>query len=281
MKRLNIFLVLVPTLISLAGCGFLSASDPQLDNPPSQAINQAQQNFSYAKYKEILAKYVNEKGLVDYQQLQKNRQQLEQFNASLSSISTTTFNDWSQQKQLAFLLNAYNSFTLQAIIEQEPLPKSIKNIPGVWKKKKYQLLGGLKSLNNIEHDIIRVNYQEPRIHFALVCAAISCPPLRNEPYEASKLDFQLEDQVRKFLSSSHGFIIKKNENKILLSSIFKWYGKDWLDGYKSNEKFAGNINEKAILNFATNYLSPLEKDYLKKGAYEIKYLDYDWSLNQR
>ena len=125
--------------------------------------------------------------MVNYQELQANRQKLDQFNQSLARVNPETYKSWSDQEKLAFLLNAYNSLTLQSIIDQNPLKKSIRNIPGVWKRRKFKIAGMEKTLDNIEHDIIRKDFNEPRIHMALVCAAMSCPILRNEAYTSEKL----------------------------------------------------------------------------------------------
>jgi hypothetical protein len=170
---------------------------------------------------------------------------------------------------------------LQSIIDQKPLKKSIKDIFGVWSIRKFKLVGQSKTLDNIEHNILRVDFDEPRIHVALVCAAISCPPLRDEPYTGENLHEQLDEQVRKFLASPHGFRIDRQAGKVYLSSIFKWYGQDWIKQYQIENKFAGNKSERAVLNFISRYLEFSDQDYLKQGNYKIDYLEYDWSLNKQ
>ena len=240
---------------------------------PSQVVN-------YDSYATLLDKYVNDNGLVDYQQLQSNRQLLDKFNNSLASVSPNIFLSWSEAEQIAFLMNAYNSYTLEAIINQEPLKNSIRDIPQVWKQENYQLVGQKKSLDDIEHGTLRKEYNEPRLHAALVCAAISCPILRNEPYRAENLDAQLNDQVNDWLSDpNRGLQIDRKNNTVSISSIFKWYGEDWIPDYGTDTSFAGNEKEKAVLNFISNYVSSEDAEYLKAGNYKIKYLDYDWSLN--
>ena len=242
---------------------------------PSQAVN-------YDSYATLLDKYVNDDGLVDYQQLQANRQLLNKFNQSLAAVSPNTFLNWSEAEQIAFLMNAYNSYTLEAIINQEPLKNSIRDIPQVWKQENYQLVGQKKSLDDIEHGTLRKEYNEPRLHAALVCAAISCPILRNEPYRAESLDAQLDDQVNDWLSDpNRGLQIDRKNNTVSISSIFKWYGEDWIPDYATNSGFAGNEKEKAVLNFISNYVSSEDAEYLKAGNYQVRYLDYDWSLNSQ
>ena len=182
---------------------------------------------------------------------------------------------------MAFLINAYNSFTLQSIIDKQPLPKSIRDIPGVWKSRKFNVAGSQKTLNNIEHDTLRTQFNEPRIHAALVCAAISCPPLRNEPYTAEKVDAQLKDQSIKWLASKHGVVLDSANNKVQISAIFKWFGKDWLATYGETSKFKGSKKDKAILNFISQHVSAQDKQTLEQGNFKISHLKYDWSLNKK
>ncbi len=285
MKRLFIALLILPIIFPLASCA--STNDASQRNQNNQALEKSGNianvttTFSYQDYEKVLKTYVNSQGLVDYENLQANRNTLDEFNQALGAISPNVYNSWSETEKIAFLINAYNSFTLQSIIDQNPLKKSIRNIPGVWKIRKFKLAGESQTLDNIEHDILRKKFNEPRIHAALVCAAISCPPLRNEPYLPEKIDSQLEDQVNKFLASPHGLRIERDNNRVYISSIFKWFGEDWLTTYSVENKFSGNKKEKAVLNFISQHLSPSEREYLEKGQYKISYLDYDWSLNKQ
>ena len=137
------------------------------------AVNRS---FDYQDYTEVLQTYVNERGLVNYAGLQANRQQLDRFNQSLGAVTPETYSSWNEAEKIAFLINAYNAFTLQSIIDQDSIKDSIRDIPGVWNKRTFALAGEQKTLDNIEHDILRKDFNEPRLHVALVCAAISCPP---------------------------------------------------------------------------------------------------------
>jgi hypothetical protein len=115
---------------------------------------------------------------------------------------------------------------------------------------------------------------------ALVCAAKGCPPLRSEAYEAGKLDAQLDDQSRIYLSGPAGLRIDRNRQVVYFSSIFKWYGKDFIAGYSPSSGFSGlGKTEKAVANFSSHYLAAEDREFLKAGGYKVKYLDYDWSLN--
>ena len=241
----------------------------------------ADRSLNYQDYAEVLQTYVSDRGLVDYEGLQANRQQLDRFNQSLARISPQTYAAWNEAEQIAFLTNAYNAFTLQSIIDRQPLDDSIRNIPGVWKRRKFALAGKELTLDNIEHDILRKDFNEPRIHVALVCAAISCPPLRNEPYLSEQLDAQLDDQTAKFASSPHGLDIDRQDRRVYLSSIFKWYGQDFEQTYGIEDKFNGNDKQRAVLNYFSPTLDLQEREFLEQEDYQVKYLDYDWSLNQQ
>ena len=283
MTKLNRFFVLFPTLIILTGCaGNIQSNKTEREATQVQASSvSAAEPLDNKNFADVLKTYVDDQGLVNYQELQNNRQQLDKYNASLGGVSASTFKSWSEAEQIAFLINAYNSFTLESIIDQKPLKKSIRDIFGVWKIRKFDIAGESKTLDNIEHNTLRVDYNEPRIHAALVCAAISCPPLRNEPYTGEKLDAQLDDQTRQFLNGPHGFRIDREQNKVYLSSIFKWFGEDWKKSYGVDGKFAGNDNERAVLNFISEYVSPEDKEYLVQGNYKVDYLNYDWALNKQ
>ena len=283
MNKLNQLLRLLPILIVLTGCGNALVSN-QAQEEGTQVQTQviaSAEPLNYDDYAAVLETYVNEQGMVDYEQLQANREQLDRFNATLGQVSPSTYAAWSESEQIAFLTNAYNSFTLESIIDQDPLKKSIRDIPGVWRGRKFSIAGASKTLDNIEHQTLRVDFNEPRIHMALVCAAISCPILRRDPYTGENLDAQLEEQTRQFLASPHGLRIDRQENRVYISSIFKWFGEDWKPTYGIDDRFTGNANERAVLNFISQYLNEEDREYLAQGNYRLRYLNYDWSLNRQ
>ena len=271
--------------LAISSCADLANSSQTSTQPTQIALEKreiaANQSFNYEDYAAVLQTYVNEQGLVDYAGLQKNRVQLDRFNQSLGAVTPETYASWNEAEQIAFLSNAYNAFTLQSIIDQEPLKESIRDIRGVWNKRKFNLAGEEKTLDNIEHDTLRKDFNEPRIHVVLVCAAMSCPPLRNKPYLAEKLDTQLEDQTAKFAKSIHGFNLERQNDRVYLSSIFKWYGKDFIETYGVKDEFDGNEQQRAVLNYLSTKLSSEDIQFLKQGGYQVKYLDYDWSLNKQ
>jgi hypothetical protein len=240
---------------------------------------------SYSAYDGLLKKYVSPQGRVDYSSLKADPSELEQFLENVADLPRAQFDTWPKSRQLTFLINLYNSATLKLIIDHYPVD-SIKEIGGFfrgpWDQSFIKLFGTTVTLNHLEHDILRKQYQEPRIHMALVCAAKGCPPLRNEAYTAEKLDKQLEDQSFRYLAGAAGLRMDRRKNVVYVSSIFKWYGADFRSIYAPARGFDGlNPTERALANFCSRYLSPEDADYLGKGGYDIKYLAYDWALNKQ
>lgn len=243
-------------------------------------------------YASVLKTYVNQQGMVNYQALQAKKAPLDAFAASLGTLEQPAYEGLKEPEKIALLLNAYNALTLEAILSHYPIkpslsgsvlyPKnSIRQIPGVWDKLEFQVLGKATTLDNIEHQMLRKQFAEPRIHLALVCASIGCPTLRNEPYVAERLAEQLDDQTRKFLADPLKFRIDRQARVVYLSPLVKWYGGDFVGKY-GTDKFAGhNDTERAVLNYFRSVLPPSESEFLNKEKFEIKYLDYDWSLNEQ
>jgi hypothetical protein len=236
---------------------------------------------------------VNDWGMVDYKGLKTNPQALNTYLDYAATLPQSTVDTWSEADQIAFWINVYNGLTLKAIIDHYPIkpsffrsfsyPKnSIRQISGVWKKLKFTVLNRRMTLDHIEHKILRAQFNEPRIHMALVCAAKGCPPLRNEPYSGATLSDQLNDQTARFLNSRDKFKIDRKENIVSLSPIFKWFGKDFAKTYAPAEN-KGKLDEtlSAVFNCITPHVDGLFRPYLYRGNFTIKYLKYDWSLNEQ
>lgn len=254
----------------------------------------AQENeFSKERYARVLTDFVDMEGLVDYQGLKENRQDLDDFLLALNKLAPETLQSWTDEEKISFWIDVYNALTLKVILDHYPIkssflksfkyPKnSIRQIAGVWDKITFPVMSEKMTLDQIEHQILRRQFQEPRIHMALVCAALSCPPLRQEPYEGEKLSEQLDDQTRRFVSNPEAFSIDREKNRVYLSSIFKWYGEDFIGVYEPNSGYAGlNRKERAVLSFISIYLAEDDQKYLKEGSFKVKYLDYDWTLNEK
>jgi hypothetical protein len=221
---------------------------------------------------------------IDYGLLYTQPEQLNQYLAALSSVKQSEYKLWTEDEQLSFLINAYNGFTLQLINQnyakfQNGKVKSIKDLGSFfsspWKQPFFTLLDEKHSLDDIEHDMIRVWFKHPRIHAALVCAAVSCPPLRNQAFVADKLNQQLDDQMRQFLSDDQRNTINLNDNRVDLSSIFKWYGED----FEKGQQGFTSLKELIKVYQADIADDPQQLTWLQKQAFSIRYLDYDWRLN--
>jgi len=206
------------------------------------------------------------------------------FNAYLSALHKVTeaeFKSWNKNQQLAFLINAYNAHMVDKILQRYPNIKSVWDFGKVFgnpfKDKFFKLFGREFTLDNIEHDTIRAKgvYDDPRIHFAVNCASIGCPMLREEAYVADKLDAQLEEQVVRFLSDKSRNRYNAANNALEVSEIFKWYATDFtsgLKGYHSREQFFAKY-----ANLFTD--NPEQQKIIRDGKAEIRHLDYDWALN--
>jgi len=223
-------------------------------------------DHSHSDFGAVLEKHVNASGMVDYAALKADRAKLDGYVESLGSVSRGSFDGWSPDQQIAFLINVYNAETLQLIIDNYPV-KSIKRIGGLlglgspFEMEVVQLFGKTTTLNHVEHGVLREEFKEPRIHFALVCAAMGCPPLRTEPFVAERLDTQLEEQAATFLGQT-----EKNrvENGTLyLSPIFRWFSEDFTAK-------AGSV---------AAYVNPWFDE--NTSDLRVKYTDYDWSLNEQ
>jgi len=219
--------------------------------------------------------------MVDYTAIKAKRQRLTQYLDALAKIDKTQFDKWVKSKQLAFLINAYNAWTVEFILTKYPDIKSIKELGGFfsspWSKEFIPLLGDTRSLDNIEHTLIRGSgrYNDPRIHFAVNCASIGCPALLEEAYTADKLEQQLAAQTTRFLTDmSRNYV---QDGTLYLSSIFKWYKSDFEQGFKG----ANSLNEFIIMYADALNLVPNQQQALKNNDMDIEFLDYDWTLNDK
>jgi Protein of unknown function, DUF547 len=283
-------------LVSVAAVGWwlFSRPRPRVISFKTGPVGVAVKPFSYDDYRAVLAAFVDSQGMVHYQALKANRQRLDMFAAALGTLTSAVYSNWSEKDQIAFWINAYNALTLEAIITHYPIraslfrsalfpQNSIQQIPGVWDKLQFEVGGQKLALDHIEHQILRKQFNEPRIHMALVCAGKGCPPLRNEPYIGDRLDEQFTDQTKKFLAQQDKFRIDRSKGRVYLSPIFDWFGGDFLKTYggKATPKAGRDTEEKAVLNFIAAHLEASDRDYLSTANYRVVYLDYDWSLNEQ
>lgn len=221
---------------------------------------------SHQIWDELLQKHVRANGMVDYKGFIKDGEKLQKY-LDLLSKGAPDPNKWSRDERLAYWINAYNAFTIKLIIDNYPVESiqdlhptiKIPLVNTVWHKKFFKIGGEEASLDEIEHDILRKRFDEPRIHFAINCASFSCPPLRAEAYKSEKLDKQLDEMAVRFVNDDKRNDIKADQAEV--SKIFSWFTKDFTKN--------GSLRE---------YLNKYSNVKLNKDA-DIDYMEYDWSLN--
>jgi hypothetical protein len=265
-KELSVFWVIL-----LSGLLFL--------NSPAQAGG-----FDHSGWGALLKEHVRvldsgEASQVDYAGLSARRNELRAYLSELSAVRRDQFDLWSTDDQLAFLLNAYNSWTVELILTRYPDLDSIKDLGSFfqspWKIRFLTLFGEKVSLDEIEHELIRGSgrYNDPRIHFAVNCASIGCPALRPEPFRGQELQHQLDDATSLFLRDRSR---NRLDGKILkVSSIFTWYREDFEQGFRSIDSL-----EQFFADHAEDLqMTDEQKRQLLSGKIKIEFLDYDWELN--
>ncbi len=257
--------------------GLAAFAAPALAKPAGHAaggVPCAAFDHEHAAWEAIVSRYVHD-GVVDYSGLKHSgTEALGDYLRSLESVCREHYLAWPRDQQLAFWINAYNAYTIELILEHYPL-KSIRSIgflPGSAFRDPFIPLTFLRdkalSLNDIEHDVLRNYFREPRIHFAIVCASQSCPVLRSDAYRAATLDTQLTDATRHFLSDGTRNHFDRAARTLQLSSIFKWFREDF-------ERSA-----RTLPAFVARYAEPATAAALSSGDdVRVEFLDYDWSLN--
>ena len=269
-------------LLSAAGCNRgPEALLVPITSGTTAAAQAPQPPVDPADFNAVLARVVDERGMVAYEALQRDPARLDRYLQALADLSPERFASWSEADQIALLINAYNALTLRSIIDHDPIRPTIKAIPGVWKLRRHSVIGQRLTLDEIEHRILRRKYNEPRIHAALVCAAISCPPLRREAYTGPELDRQLQDQTNRWLASSEGLRIDRNAGTVAISSIFQWFAEDWPRADPNAAPVPGHKKESAVLHFIARHRPAEDRSLLLGGDFRLEYLPYNWSLNRQ
>ena len=241
-------------------------------------------DHSHAAWTALLKKHVvllegGKASQVRYAGMAADRVALKGYLAQLSAVSSAAVDAFSKPQQMAFLINAYNAFTVELILTRYPKLDSIRDLGSLltkpWSIKNVPLLGTLLTLDNIEHDNLRTKgrFDDPRVHFAVNCASIGCPMLREEAFVADRLDAQLDEQTNRFLSDRSRN--RYADGKLEVSRIFDWYGGDFKLGHKGITSlpafFARHATQLAD--------APADRERIKAQGLPISFLDYDWKLN--
>jgi len=225
--------------------------------------------FDHSKFDQVLKTYVNKRGLVDYNGIAGDQS----FKMYMESLKSAQPDSMSRDGQLAFWINAYNAVTIDKVIKWKP-KKSVREtiVPGVWTSTKFfttreHIVAGKRlSQDDIEHEILRKQLKEPRIHFTIICASSGCPPLPRVAYTEENVQTMLEEETREYINSERGTQIDSEKNILYLSKLFDWFHGDF--EYKSG----------SVLNFMKPYLNERTLAFWDKEP-KIKYIHYDWSLN--
>ncbi len=274
------------SLLGLAWClGILNPKALAGTNvKPPQASSASQQatagfDHNHAVWTDLLKKNVvasagGKSTLVDYASIKKDRATLQAYLKTLSGVSETAFQKFSRDEQLAFLINAYNAFIIDLVVESYPI-STIKRlgIPfvGPWKKNFIPLLGKKMSPDDLEHGLIRKKYKESRIHFGVNCASISCPPLRAEAFVAERLSVQLDEQATLFFSNEKENRFDAATNTLTLNPILDWFDEDFT-----------TTGPEGHVRYLAKYHRGLAKAFeqgLTAGQIAVKFGDYNWNLN--
>ncbi|MEO8937087.1 MAG: DUF547 domain-containing protein [Burkholderiaceae bacterium] len=218
---------------------------------------------------------------VDYAGFAADRVALDRYTGALSAVSKSAFDGLSKPQQMAFLINAYNAFTIELILTRYPKLDSIRDLGSVfsspWKQRFITLLGDQVSLDDIEHGMLRApgRYDDPRIHFAVNCASIGCPALREEAYVAERLEAQLDDQVRRFLSDRTRNRFDPKTRALQVSKLFDWYGADFTKGHRGITSIRG-----FLAGYADQLAdAPGDRATIRGQGAPVGFTDYDWRLN--
>ena len=257
----------------LAGCGVANSSQEWAQDvratgrPPGADLHKT--------WDDVLRKHVDQESLVNYKSLKGAQRSLDEYLSLLAQTDPATLNT---HGKLAYWINAYNAFTLKLIVEHYPV-KSIKDIPRCWETKNWNAGGKMYSLNQIEHEILRKDFEEPRIHFAIVCASIGCPNLWDRAFTEDDIGQQLTEAGKKFFSSPKHFRFETQKSVfggdvavMSLSKILKWFKEDFTNGGKQ-----------PVTDFVLQYVDSSVANRISnaEGVVKIKYLSYDWGLNEK
>jgi hypothetical protein len=250
-------------------------------------------DHSHSAWTALLKKHVvlldgGKASQVRYAGFQQERGALKSYLGSLSNVTPQAFEGWSKAQRMAFLINAYNAFTVEKILTRYPDIRSIWDFGKVFgnpfRDQFFKLLGQAATLDQIEHDTLRKPgaYDEPRVHYAVNCASIGCPMLREEAYVAERLEAQLEEQAVRFLSDRSRNRYDAASGTLEVSRIFDWFKEDWMSGYRGLDGGTSPVQsrEQYFARYAALLADrPEHRKLIEDRKAGLRFLEYDWRLN--
>lgn len=270
-SRSALFLV----LLLLSGGRFAPLGAPTAQPVPAPTM-QGSFDHSHAAWSEVLRACVRDGGF-DYARLKQDRARFDAYLATLHAVTREQLDGWSEPQRFAFWINTYNAHCIQKVVDNYPL-KSIRKLDGFAGinsvfDKEFIPMRALHpsgkdedlSLNDIEHEILRKRFKDARVHAAINCASVSCPPLRNEAFTADRLGAQLDEQMRGFVNDPVRNHVDPEKKELAVSEIFKWFEEDF-------ERDAKSVKE-----YLVRFAPAAKTDFIR--ASKVRYLDYDWDLN--
>jgi hypothetical protein len=249
--------------------------------------------FDYTAYDEFLHQYV-ENGLVDYAGIKSDKTLLDKYLEQLRRVDLQRFQSWSPSERKTFWINAYNAITIEGIVRNYPIEpggffakmrfpdNSIRQIDDFWNTVFVKVMGRDITLDEIEHEILRKQFKDPRIHFVLVCAALGCPLLESRAFLPEDNEERLDGAASDFIANPEKVRLDREANKLYLSSILKWYKEDFACPPGARRLF-GEYREDdcGIVDFVSRYMPQSDRDYITEHHPKIEFLDYDWTLNEK
>lgn len=266
MKRFMLTAVVV--LVAL-GCG---TSEKQATFGPDQF------DPNYTAYARVLAGFVTGEA-VDYQTLKEQRADLDLAVNQLAALPADKYAAMSRNEQIALWINAYNALTLRSVIDRYPF-ESIQDLKSARDSTEWTVAGRQVTINDIAHEILRPEFKDPRLHFAVNCASVSCPPLASQPFLPATLDRQLDQAARSFVNEVTRNKINPHTLTLTTSGIFSAYGEDFVEKYGTDQFDSVSATEAAILNFVFSHVDSSVLDMINTDAiWTVEYFPYDRSLN--
>jgi hypothetical protein len=308
-ERLVFFIALLIILFSASGCpsGAPELAEP-VGNAPNEVVssdleekevdtNDLKPKWAtdfHEKCAGILSSFVNEQGMVDYKGLKQETLKLRELLEEFNNFDPNEYRSWLKEDRIAFWINAFNLHKLNIVLANYPIQASSRFLRVLWGPTdlrhienkitgyKFLVMDEEFTFKRIEDRFFRGEFNDPRILLAITDACLSSPPLCKEPYYGYKLNEQLDDQARKFLSNLLAFRVDGQRQRVYLSAVFEAgrFGGEFLKKYAIDRKFKDHPPvTRAVLNFITGYVSEHDVSFLEKGSYSVKYMRYDWQIN--